>query len=133
MVREGSVNIGGCFDCGWTHIFVAGDNEDVGSFGEGCDGSRLDREQIGRASVGLAHLGEDGFFKILVSLVDSGWDVPGFRLPVGPNVDFWVVFFFGDEGSTGEEYLREEVLVEPGERCGGILVWSARGGAELKA
>ena len=112
MVREGSANVFDGFDCGWPHIFVAIDNEDIGALGEGCNGSLLDWEEVGGAAVGLTHFGQNNCLKVIVPLVDGWWNIPRLRFPFGSNVEFWNVFFVGDEWSAGEEGLCQEIFVE---------------------
>lgn len=80
--------------------------------GEGCDGSPLDWEEVGSTLVGLPYFLQKNCPKIIVPLVDGGWDISGRWFPLGSNMNFWVVFFFGGVGSAGEEDLRKKIVME---------------------
>ena len=62
--------------------------------------------------------------EVVRSVVDVLRDVPWFGHPVGFDMQFWVVGFFGDERSAGEVDFGVEVFFKAGERVRYFSVWA---------
>ena len=71
--------------------------------------------------------------EVVCSVVDFRWDIPRFWGPVGVDMEFGIVYFFGDERSSCKIDFCVEIFFESGEGLGYFTVGATGDWDEFKA